>query len=91
MLKSIGCKERKNNTLLANTFIFCSLLFIKKGTQDSRMPFQDENTLTYDEYPDWRGTQNLYNFITEVSIEYINNIVMSHAKNTIQKKSKNVV
>lgn len=55
------------------------------------MPFQDENTLTYDEYPDGRGTQNLYHFITEVSNENINNIVMSNAKNTIQKKSKNVV
>ena len=29
------------------------------------MPFQDENTLTYDEYPDGRGTQNLYILLTE--------------------------
>ena len=55
------------------------------------MPFQDENTLTYDEYTDGRGTQNLYNSITEVSIEYINILYMSNAKNTIQKKAKNVV
>lgn len=33
---------------------------IKKDIQDSRMPFRDENTLTYDELPcDWQG-ENLY-------------------------------
>lgn len=35
------------------------------------MPFQDENTLTYDEYPDWRGTQNLLTSKKEVLINIL--------------------
>lgn len=31
------------------------------------MPFQDENTLTYDEYPDRRGTQNLYTSVKKLN------------------------